>query len=358
MSSYFGNQIRIQLFGESHGEAMGVVVEGLPPGFAPDMQRVQAFLERRKPKNALATGRREADEPLIQSGLLDGRTTGAPLCAIFPNRDARSADYVNLSVVPRPGHADYPLYCKTSGNADLRGGGHASGRLTVALCFAGALCIQLLEQRGVTLAAHLAQIASEQDIALDSLGRDYACAMQLSEKPFPVLDDCAGERMQKAIAEARGQGDSVGGMIEAAVYGLPPGLGNPPFFGLENRISAAVFAVPGVNALAFGSGFDAARLRGSEQNDAYIIKNGQIETETNRHGGVLGGMATGMPLIFRAGVKPPSSISQTQRSVDLRAMEETQLTVQGRHDACIAPRAIPCIEAAAAIALLDVMLGN
>ena len=318
MSSSFGENIKFMVFGQSHSEAIGIVIDGLPAGESLDMKRIADFMARRAPgRNPGDTPRREADEARVLSGLAEGVTCGAPLCAVIENTDARPGDYEKLRHIPRPGHADFALGEKFHGFQDVRGGGHASGRLTAPLCFAGAVCVQILERRGITVCASIAKIGDAGD--------------------------------------ARQRGDSVGGVIECIADGLPAGLGAPMFSGVENRLAAALFGIPAVRGVEFGAGFTAAEMLGSENNDAYYIENGRVRTRTNHHGGVLGGVTTGMPLVLRVAVKPTPSIAIPQRSVDLRAMEETELTVGGRHDACIVPRAVPVVEAVTACVLLDLM---
>ncbi|MCL2694935.1 MAG: chorismate synthase [Clostridiales bacterium] len=332
MSSSFGTNFKVQVFGQSHSEMLGAVIDGLPAGFAPDMERIQTFLKRRQGgQNAWSTLRAEADIPRIVSGLSEGRTCGAPLCVLFENKDAKSADYEPLRFIPRPSHADCNAHVKYGGAADPRGGGHFSGRLTLPLCFAGALCLQILEGRGIRAQANAIQIGAVKGQALN-------------------------QEMLDAIAAAAAEGDSLGGIIECTVTGLPQGLGEPMFDGLENRIAAAVFAIPAVRGIEFGAGFAAAAMRGSQHNDPYGRQDGQVRPLTNHAGGVLGGIATGLPLIFRAAIKPTPSIAKEQDSVNLQTGENVKLCIGGRHDPCIVPRALPCVETAAAIAILDLIL--
>ncbi|HHT16587.1 MAG TPA: chorismate synthase [Papillibacter sp.] len=357
MSSIFGNSIKVSIFGQSHSPAIGVVIDGLPAGFAPDFDQLRQFMLRRAPgRSRHATARREADEPEILSGLVGGVTCGAPLAAVIRNTDARSGDYENLRDVPRPSHADFAAQAKFRGAQDIAGGGHFSGRLTAPLCFAGGLCLQLLAAEGVSVGAHIASIGTESDRPFSPLGEDAETLRRLTELDFPVLDAERGEAMQSVIDEARNAGDSVGGVIECIVMGLPAGIGNPMFDGLENRITAAVFAVPAVKGIEFGSGFDGARLRGSENNDAFYTDGCVVRTETNNHGGILGGISSGMPILFRVAMKPTPSIALPQRSVRLTDKTNVRLTIKGRHDPCIVPRAVPVIEAAAALALYDALL--
>ena len=359
MSSEFGHLLKISVFGQSHGTAIGVVVDGLPAGEAVDLTELQAFLDRRKPgKNPLSTARKEADAPTFLSGLENGMTCGAPLCAVIQNGDQHSGDYAGLTDTPRPGHADYTAAVKWGGHADMRGGGHFSGRLTAPLCIAGGIAKQILARRGVFVGAHLKEVAGIPDAPFP-LRPPAELFQEVAAKAFPVLDDSAGERMRAAILAAREDLDSVGGIVECAATGLPAGLGDPMFDGVENRLAAALFGIPAVKGLEFGAGFDAARLRGSENNDPFVLDHGAVAAESNRAGGILGGITTGMPLLLRAAFKPTPSIARPQRTVRLSTMEETDLEIRGRHDPCIAHRAVPVVEAVTAAVLLDLLLeGN
>ncbi|MEG1987598.1 MAG: chorismate synthase [Oscillibacter sp.] len=359
MSSELGNTLRVSIFGQSHGRAIGVNMDGLPAGEAIDLEALQAFMNRRKPgESPLSTARRETDTPIFLSGVEQGKTCGAPLCAILENGDPHSGDYEALQNTPRPSHADYTAMVKWGGQADLRGGGHFSGRLTAPLCVAGGIALQILARRGIFVGAHLLSVEAVRDEEFP-LYPTAALFAQIAAKPFPAVDDAAGARMQAAILAARQAGDSVGGVIQCAAIGLPAGLGDPMFGGLENRLAAALFGIPAVKGVEFGAGFAAAALRGSANNDPFVVENGKIATETNRAGGILGGITTGMPLVVQLAVKPTPSIAQPQRTVDLTAMENTALTIRGRHDPCIAHRAVPVAEAVCAIVLLDLLLeGN
>lgn len=357
MSNNFGERLHLTIFGQSHSEAIGMVLDGLPAGEAVDLEAVRAFLGRRAPgKNSYSTARREADEPELLSGLVEGHTCGAPLAMLIRNTDARSRDYDKLRRTPRPMHADYPAYVKYRGFNDIRGGGQYSGRLTAPLCIAGAVCLQILGRQGVHVGAHIASIGPMEDRRWDPACVTEEELLAPGEKPFPVLDDGQGAAMREEIEAARMDLDSVGGAIEGCILGLPAGLGDPMFHGVENRLSQALFAVPGVKGVEFGAGFEAARLRGSEHNDGYCYEAGAVRTGTNRHGGILGGMTTGMPVLFRAALKPTPSIGRPQHTVDLFKKENADLAVTGRHDPCIVPRAVPCIEAAAALTALDLIL--
>ena len=350
MSSY-GENLRITIFGQSHSPAIGVTVEGIPAGERIDTAELARFLARRAPgRNEWSTPRREADAPEFLSGLKDSVTCGAPLAAIIRNADTRSQDYAALADTPRPGHADYTAQVKYGGAQDSAGGGHFSGRLTAPLCIAGGICIQLLAREGITVISRIAAIADVED--------EGALCASTAEKPFPTVSDECGEAMRAAIAAAKADGDSVGGVIECAVLGLPAGLGGPLFGGLEGRISAAVFGIPAVKGIEFGAGFAAAKMRGSENNDCFETSSGRVVTKSNNCGGILGGISDGMPLVFRAAVKPTPSIAAEQLTLNMKTMEETALHVPGRHDPCVVPRAVPCVEAAAAIAVYDALLAR
>lgn len=359
MSSTWGNKLKLSIFGGSHTEAIGVNLDGLPPGEAVDLQAVSRQMARRAPgQDPTATTRKEGDAPKVLCGLLDGVTTGAPLCAIIENTSQRSKDYSDLKVHPRPSHADYTAWVKYGGHNDIRGGGHFSGRLTAPLVFAGAVARQILERRGILIASHVLRVGkSREDAAFDGVVEDRALMERLSGEYFPVIVPSAREGMRQVIEEARLNADSVGGVVECMAAGLPTGLGDPMFGGVENRLSSLVFGIPAVKGIEFGEGFSAASLKGSENNDSfYYDGNGQVKTRTNRAGGILGGITTGMPIVFRAAFKPTPSIGQEQDTVDLETGQNHKLTIKGRHDPCIVPRAAPVVEAAAAIAVLELLL--
>ncbi|MBR1456754.1 MAG: chorismate synthase [Oscillospiraceae bacterium] len=349
MSSSYGENIRLTIFGQSHSPAIGVTVEGIPAGETLDLEELQRFLLRRAPgQNAYSTPRKEADRPEFVSGLKGSVTCGTPLTAIIRNTNVRSEDYAAVSQVPRPGHADYTAAVKYHGAQDYAGGGHFSGRLTAPLCIAGGICLQLLRREGIEILSRIAAIGGVYDAG--------ELSASTAEKAFPVVDDAQGEKMRRCIAEAKAEGDSVGGVIECVIRGLPAGLGDPMFDGMKNRIAAIVFGIPAVKGIEFGAGFAAAQLRGSENNDAFIAVDGRVMTATNHSGGILGGITDGMPLVFRAAFKPTPSIAKEQDSVDLQTLTPQKLRVGGRHDPCIVPRAVPCVEAAAAIAVYDALL--
>ena len=359
MSSVFHGAITVSIFGQSHAPGIGVVVDGLPAGEKIDLDELQAFLTRRAPgTGSWSTPRKEADAPEILSGLADGVTCGAPLAAVIRNTNTRSKDYSNLRDIPRPGHADFTAQMKYGGWQDVAGGGHFSGRLTAPLCIAGGICKQILARRGITVGAHIAGIGGILDTSYDPVNVTAEDLLLTSKKRFPVLDDAAGEQMQAAIEQARSELDSLGGLIECGVIGLPAGLGDPMLDGMENRIARLIFAIPAVKGVEFGAGFAVAEMRGSENNDPFYYDGDTVKTRTNHAGGILGGITNGMPLVFRAAVKPTPSIARVQDSVSLSQGVDTKLEIHGRHDPCIVPRAVPCVEAAAAIAVYDALLSQ
>ncbi len=357
MASMYGNKIKISIFGQSHSPAIGVTIDGLPAGLPVDMEALNRFLARRAPgQNALSTSRREADAPEFLCGLYEGVTCGAPLTAIIRNTNTRSGDYANLADCPRPGHADYPASVKWNGRQDPTGGGHFSGRLTAPLCIAGGIALQLLAQQGICVGAHVSQIEHVHDTSFDGVNVNVDLLQELREKSFPVVDDGVAPSMEAAILAAKGEADSVGGVVECAAIGVPAGVGDPMFDGLESRLATMLFAVPAVKGVEFGAGFGCASMRGSDCNDPYIIRDGAVRTTSNNNGGILGGIANGMPILVRAAFKPTSSIGIEQDSVSLSRMEPQKLIVHGRHDPCIVLRAVPVVEAAVALALLDAIL--
>ena len=355
MSFVTGEKFKISIFGQSHSEKMGVVIDNLPSGFKIDEDKLAEFMARRAPgRDAFSTTRKEGDKVNFVSGITDGKTNGAPLCAIIENANTRSGDYENLRDIPRPGHADFAAWSKFGNSRDVSGGGQFSGRLTAPLCIAGGIFKQLLEDKGIYIGAHIASVGKIKDDLFDSVNvseKDF-----VGNKAFPVINDQKGEEMKKEILDAKNDADSIGGSVECAITGIGAGVGNTFFGGWESVISSKIFAIPAVKGIEFGRGFDASELRGSENNDAFIIKDGKIVTETNNHGGILGGISSGMPIIFRVAFKPTPSIGKEQRSVSLSKMENTTLVIHGRHDPCIVQRATVCVEAAAAVAVADMLL--
>ena len=340
--------MRHMIFGESHGPAIGVVVEGIPAGLELDLAAVQKELDRRKPgQGPITTARKESDLVQVLSGVFEGKTTGAPLAMVIPNSDQHSQDYESIRWTPRPGHGDYAGFIKSGGCQDYRGGGHFSGRLTAPLVAAGAVARQVLAGRGVWVGAHISSIYG----VLDASVEDEEALRAVAAKPFPVLDDQKGEEMRQAILEAKGEQDSVGGAVECFVFGLPAGLGAPDFgCNVEGIFAQYLFAVPAVKGVDFGAGAAFSLMRGSEANDPFEVRDGKVVTKTNHAGGINGGITNGMPVVFEATIRPTPSISLPQESVDLRTGEETEIEIHGRHDPCIVPRAVPVIVAAAALA--------
>lgn len=328
MSNSFGKLFRFTIFGQSHAPAIGVTVEGLPSGFKIDMEKLGAFLARRAPGGKYSTSRKEPDLPEFIAGLADGYTCGAPVTAIIRNTNTRSSDYEYMRFIPRPGHADYTAMVKYGQTRDYSGGGQFSGRLTAPLCIAGGIALQLLEEKGISVSAKIESIGGETEEV----------------------------KMYELIDKVREEGDSIGGIISCLVTGVPAGVGEPMFDGLENRIAQAVFGIPAVKGIEFGAGFEAANMKGSQCNDPFCLKDGKVQTTTNNHGGILGGISSGMPIEFKVAFKPTPSIAKEQRSVDMQSGCETGLSIKGRHDPCIVPRAIPCVEAAAAVAIYDAIL--
>ena len=355
MSSTYGEHLKLSVFGQSHGPSIGMTLDGIPAGLKVDAEKLQEFLNRRAPgRNDWSTPRREEDRPDFLSGLLDGYTCGAPIAAVIQNKNTRSGDYSNLKNCPRPGHADYTAQIKYGGYQDAAGGGHFSGRLTAPVCIAGGLCLQWLEQLGIAIAAHITQIGQAMDDHFDPMQPQVDSIL----RHFPVFSAQAEMEMKNEIAQARTNSDSVGGIIECAVVGLPPGIGEPMFGGIESKLAQILYGIPAVKGVEFGAGFACAGMLGSENNDGYQMNGSNIEICSNHAGGILGGISNGLPVIFRVAVKPTPSIAQPQKSVSLSNGENVVLEIKGRHDPCIVPRAVPVIEAAAAIALFDMILGN
>ena len=356
MASSIGQRLRLSIFGESHGEAIGCVLDGLPAGYAVDMDAVLVQMARRAPgRDKTATPRRESDQPRVLSGLLDGRTTGAPLCMVIQNENQHSGDYQNILSCPRPGHADYTGAVRYGGFNDVRGGGHFSGRLTAPLVFAGAVCRQILRQQGSVIGGHIAASAGVEDTPLDPVAVTAAQLDALAAQSFALVDPSVEPAMRDAVEAARLDGDSVGGVIEAAAVGLPAGWGSPMFDGIENRLAPILFGIPAVKGVEFGDGFGLATMRGSTANDCWrYTPDGRVVTAQNHNGGILGGITNGMPLTVRVAIKPTPSIGREQDSIDLTTKQNTRMVVKGRHDPCIVPRALPGVEAALAVGLLDI----
>ena len=349
--------MRYSIFGESHGPAIGVVLEQVPPGLVLDREAISKEMARRAPgKSPLSTARKEADVPEILSGVFDGKTTGTPLCAIIHNSDHHSKDYAKTRFLARPSHGDYTGFVRYQGCNDYRGGGHFSGRLTAPLVFAGAVAKQLLAQRGITVGAHISQIGTVKDKSFADTQLTPTLFQTLSEKAFPTVDDQAGAAMQAEILQAREELDSIGGAIQCAVLGLPVGVGSPDLgCNVEGVLAQHLFAVPAVKGISFGAGFAFASMRGSQANDPFYMDGGQVKTCTNHSGGVNGGISNGMPVLFQVAIRPTPSIGQEQNTINFSTMEDAKLTIQGRHDPCIVHRAVPVIEAAAALAICELL---
>ena len=359
MSSCYNGGVKFSIFGESHGKGIGVVLDNLPAGEEIDLDKIGEFMARRAPKkDGTSTLRNEKDIPEILSGMYNGKTTGTPLAAVIYNSDQHSGDYGNIAHTARPAHADYTGYLRYDGANDPRGGGHFSGRLTAPLCFAGAVCAQILEHRGITVGAHIKSIKNIKDESFDPVNITEMQLNAVKKRSFPVISDNAEDKMRDLINAARENLDSVGGVIECAAVGFPAGIGSPMLDGLENIISQLVFAIPAVKGIEFGNGFDCTELFGSENNDEFYIVDNKIVTRTNNHGGILGGISSGMPIIFRVAFKPTPSISRPQNTVDFKENRETELVIKGRHDPCVVPRAVPCVEAAMSVALLSAIIEN
>lgn len=358
MGSVWGNQLKISIYGESHGKGIGVVIDGFPAGFECDLEFLYEELERRAPgKSGLTTSRREGDLPIILSGMLDNITTGAPICMMIQNTDTHSKDYENLRTVPRPSHSDYTGQIRYRGQNDIRGGGHFSGRLTAPLVFAGALCKDFLRKNHqVEIGSHLYRIGEIEDKSFDFTSVDKELLSRLQKETIPVLNEAVKDKMKEAVDAAKKELDSVGGIIECAAAGIVPGIGSPMFQNVESRIASILYSVPAVKGVEFGLGFAMAEKRGSQVNDCHVKKDGGIQTRTNHSGGISGGITTGMPIVVRAAIKPTPSIGREQITLNFRTGEEEPLQIHGRHDPCIALRAPVVIEAAVAVAMMDLYL--
>ena len=356
MSNSFGRNFVVTLFGESHGRCVGVIVDGCPPGIVLDESLIQADLDKRKPTSEkYSTARVEKDKVEILSGVFQGHSTGAPICMVVWNKGARPEEYEEFRWKPRPGHADYPAYVKYRGFHDYRGGGIFSARLMVGLVAAGAIAKQILKKFGVEILAHVVEIGG---IGITHKPSVEELRSKVYKSPLRCVDDEAASKMEKLIEEAKREGDSLGGIIECIALNMPPGVGDPVFHSLDADLAHLLFCIPAVKGVEFGAGFEASRLKGSENNDQYAVKDGKIITLTNNAGGILGGLTTGMPIVVRVAFKPPSSIAKPQKTVNLKTMEEAEIRVKGRHDVCFIPRAVPIVEAAVACVLADHILNE
>ncbi len=358
MPSIWNNGLKISIFGESHSEAIGVVIDNLPAGKPIDMAQVRNFLRRRQAKSdGTTTSRIEPDLPQVLSGLINDTTTGTPLCLMIQNTNTHSSDYDNLKTTVRPGHADYTGFVKYHGANDIRGGGHFSGRLTACMVAAGAICGQILASKGIYAGAHLLSVNHIEDQKLDSISITKQQIEQLQALPFPVIQEKTRTEIIDLINDARMNLNSVGGVVECIAIGMPAGTGSPIFDGIESILSSLMFAIPGVKGIEFGRGFECTKLYGSENNDEFYIDDAnQVKTKTNNHGGILGGITSGMPIDFRVAFKPTASISTKQHTIDVKTYQNTTLHIVGRHDPCIAVRAVPVVEACCNIGLLSAFI--
>lgn len=353
MSGTWGNAIKFTIFGESHGVAIGGVLDGIPAGTKIDFDKIDVEMKRRNHRSFFSTARDEKDEYEVLSGVLGNVAAGSPIAFIIRNKDQKSSDYLNLNVTPRPGHADYPAAVKFSGYNDYRGGGHFSGRITAPLTFAGSVARQILEKKGVFIASHISSIGTVQDCGFLDFPLKSDSIKKLHDMEIPVIDAKAGEKMAEKIKRHKEDCNSVGGVIECAVCGVPAGIGSPFFESVESALAAMMFSIPAVKGIEFGKGFEITHMSGFEANDNYVVKDGKVEALSNNNGGVLGGITNGMPIIFRVAIKPTPSVFKTQKTVNLETMENTEITLKGRHDSCIVPRAVAVVEAAAALVIAD-----
>jgi chorismate synthase len=359
MSGIWGKNIKYSIFGESHGKGIGVVIDGLPAGIPLDLAYIQLEMERRRPgKNQLSTPRKEEDKFEIISGYFNGYTTGTPLCALIWNTNQHSKDYEKLKLMARPGHGDYTGYIKYNGFQDYRGGGHFSGRLTAPIVLAGAIAKQFLESKNIFIGSHIAQIGHIHDHDFDGIMIQKEQIQALKKKDFTVMDDQQGCKMKELIHKVKAEKDSIGGVVEGAIIHLPPGLGGPYFEGVEGMLSHILFSIPAVKGIEFGAGFNISKMKGSQANDLFYSDHGEVKTNTNHSGGILGGITNGMPVVFRVAFKPTPSIGKLQKTINLETKESEEIAILGRHDPCIVPRAVPVVEAAAALGILDLWFSH
>jgi chorismate synthase len=356
MSGIWGNNLKVSIFGESHGTGIGITIDGLPSGVEINLEEVMKEMARRAPgKSNLSTARKEADAPEILSGFFEGKTTGTPLCAVIRNSDMRSKDYGKLKDLMRPGHADYPGYVRYNGFNDYRGGGSFSGRITAPLVFAGAICKQVLAGKGISIGAHIKSIGDIEDKSFYEVELNKELLEDLKNKELPLLISEKEEEMRETILKAKKEQDSVGGTIECTVLGINAGIGNPFFDSVESTLAHLMFSVPAVKGIEFGKGFEMSKLNGSNCNDEYYYDGDKVKTYTNNNGGITGGITNGMPILFKVAMKPTPSISKAQRTIDIAEKKESELIIEGRHDPCIVQRAVPVIEAVTAIGILDLI---
>ncbi len=354
MNGSWGNNIRYTIWGESHGSAIGIIIDGLPPGIVLDTSNIQFEVDRRKPgTSSLTTSRKEADSFKILSGLFNNATTGSPLCISIENKDVKSEHYAAMKTLMRPGHADYTGYVKYNGFNDYRGGGHFSGRITAPIAIAGAIAKQILMQHRITIGSHIVQLGDIKDTSFNMTEIPTELLYKLRKMSFPTIKEDISEIMKQLVSQIKENGNSMGGIVETAVINIPAGMGSPFFDSFESLLSHIIFSIPGIKGIEFGAGFSFASMKGSEANDELFYNNGKVCSYTNNNGGILGGISSGMPVVFKTAIKPTPSISMLQRTIDINSCTNSQLQITGRHDPCIVPRVIPVIEAATAIAVLD-----
>lgn len=355
MKNTFGNSLSVTLFGESHGAAIGCVIDGISPGIEVDKDFISSQMEKRKGANALSTGRREKDEVKILSGVFEGKTTGTPICIMIENADTKSKDYSETKDIARPSHADYTAECKYGGYQDYRGGGHFSGRITAPLVAAGAIALKALEGKGIKIATHISRCGDIEDREFGSYDDDFAL---LEAIDIPVLCEKKREEISALISECRRDGDSIGGVLSTAVTGMPAGVGEPWFDTVESMLSHALFSVPAVKGVEFGAGFSFGEMRGSQANDSFYCEGGTVKTKTNNNGGINGGITNGMPITFRCAVKPTPSIYKKQETVNFKEKTEEELLIEGRHDPAIIHRAVVVIDSVTALTLCDLLISR
>ncbi|MGG7078362.1 chorismate synthase [Clostridium sardiniense] len=359
MSGIWGNNLKISIFGESHGVGIGLTIDGLPSGFQIDLERINYEMERRAPgRNNLSTARKEGDKIEILSGLFEGKTTGTPLCGMIRNSDKRSKDYSKLKSLMRPGHADYTGNIRYDGFNDYRGGGHFSGRITAPLVFGGAICKQILESYGIKIVSHIKSIGSIEDESFNLVNVSNELIEELPKMELPLINKALDNDIRNEILSAKSEGDSVGGIIECAIVNIDAGIGNPFFDSVESTLAHLLFSVPAVKGVEFGEGFNITKLRGSEANDEFYYDGDKVKTRSNNNGGILGGITSGMPVIFRVAIKPTASILKKQNTINIDEKRNEELNIEGRHDPCIVQRAVPVIESVAAIGILELLKGR
>lgn len=358
MANSFGKNFKITIYGESHGKSIGVIIDGIPPGITLDFDLIKEEMYRRRPgKDNVSTTRKEKDQVLIQSGYFNDHTTGAPLCGIIENTNKKSKDYSKLKDQMRPSHADYPGRIKYRGFNDYRGGGQFSGRLTAPLVFAGAIAKQILREENIFIGSHILSIGSIEERSFNMTDLNRSFFDKLKKEKLPTIDQEVKEKMEEEILKYKKQGDSIGGVVEGAIVGLPVGVGSPLFNSFESHLSQLMFSIPGIKGIAFGEGFDLSKLPGSKGNDAYYYDSeGNVKTKTNNNGGILGGLTNGMPVTYKVAFKATPSISKNQKSINIKDKKNINLSIEGRHDPCIVPRGLVVVEAASAIVALDLLI--